>query len=83
MTKHNERYLYIKLFIQGHIKLYIFNIYLHANMSEKQNRITLQNELITLIKNSIISKFHVIIIGDFNTNINRYYDKVQLCSKLN
>jgi hypothetical protein len=41
-------------------------------MSEQQQRISLQNEIINLVNESVKNNFHIVIIGDFNTNLNRY-----------
>ena len=70
----NERYLYVDLYLKGHVKMRVIVVYLHANMSEQKQRILLQQELINLINESVKSNFHIVIMGDFNTNLDRYYE---------
>ena len=69
MHKSNERYLYVDLYLIGYHKLRVIVVYLQANISEKEERVKLQHEIITLIKNSNYEKFYMIIMGDFNTNL--------------
>jgi len=81
--KSNERYIYADLYLAGHIKLRVIVTYIHANMSEKEERINLQNEIIDIIKNSNYKKYYTIIMGDFNTNIDRYNNKINNNAKIN
>ena len=83
MYKSNERYLYIDLYLAGHHKLRVIVVYLQANMTEKEERITLQHEIIILIKNSNYEKFYTIIMGNFNTNLDRYNEKITNNSTIN
>ena len=79
----NERYIYIDLYLHGHVKVRVIVVYLHANMSEQNQRISLQQEIINLINESVKSNFHIIIMGDFNTNLNRYNELIKSGKTIN
>src|SRR5215216_6331644 len=57
----SDRFIYVDLFLPGHIKLRIFSIYLHAkrNASVKIERLK--------------SDFKIILLGDFNANLDKYW----------
>ena len=79
----NKRYLYVDLYLKGHVKMRVIVVYLYANMSEQKQRILLQQELINLINESVKSNFHIVIMGDFNTNLDRYYELCGNGKKIN
>ena len=64
------------LYIKGHIKLRVYNIYLYANPALKEERITLQNDILISINNGLNANFHIVIMGNFNANLDTYKKKV-------
>ncbi len=72
----NDRFIYVDLFFKGHIKVRIIVVYVHANPNARQQRQTLQSQLIELIRISRKAQYHIIIMGDFNTNIERFYSSI-------
>ena len=58
----NERFLYIDLYIKGNIKLRVYNVYLHANLTQKTDRISLQNQILFSINQELAANFHIIVM---------------------
>src|SRR3990170_1255500 len=63
------RYIFIDLQLKNKKKLRIFQIYLHANNSDIQSRVLLQNEIILKIEAAKQKGFEIIVMGDFNIDI--------------
>ena len=71
----NNRFIYIDLFLNGHVKLRVFSLYIHtspSNPQDKHNRRILQKQLLHIIDDSIREHYHVIFMGDFNTDIDDF-----------
>jgi len=77
----NDRFLYVDLFFKGHIKVRIIVIYMHADPTAKQQRQALQKQLIELLSSSQVAGYHTIIMGDFNANLERFYNSVSKNNK--
>ncbi len=69
----HDHFLYVNLFLKGDIKLRIIITYLHAHLLDKTYRTHLQHQLCDLISSSLTSSYHIVIIGDFNINLNKLY----------
>src|SRR5688572_8276519 len=67
------RYIFIDLQLKNKKKLRIFQIYLHANNSDIQSRVLLQNEIISKVETVKQKGFEILVMGDFNIDI--YKDK--------
>jgi len=52
-------------------------------MSEQNQRILLQQELINIINESVKNNFRIVIMGDFNTNLDRYLELCNSGRKIN
>src|SRR3954447_25554977 len=74
----SDRFIYLDLFLSGNIKLRIFSIYLHAakDSTSKKNRIALQKEIIVHINSGLRDDFRVILLGDFNADLDVYWSNV-------
>ena len=72
----SDRFIYVDLFFKGHIKVRIIVIYLHADPTTRMQRQTLQAQIIDLLKSSQKEHYHTIIMGDFNANLERFYNSV-------
>jgi len=73
----HERYIYIDLYLKDKVKIKIFVIYLHANPSQKNERLELQKELSTYISQALNKKFRVIVMDDFNANLDTYLSLIE------
>jgi len=80
----NDRFIYVDLYLCGHIKLRIFSIYLHANRSAatKTACLKLHNLILEHIKDGLKSDFKIILLGDFNANLNKYWNRINECRSL-
>src|SRR6266511_2846 len=75
--------MYVDLFIKGHIKVRIIVVYLHADPTARQQRQALQSQLIDLLNSSQSAHYHTIIMGDFNANLDHFYQSVSKNNKGN
>jgi len=78
---HNDRFIYVDLFFKGHIKVRLIVVYLHADPTARQQRQALHSQLIDLLITSQRSQYHTIIMGDFNANLNHFYQSVSQHNK--
>src|SRR3989337_4166884 len=69
----NGRYIFIDLQLKNKKKLRIFQVYLHANNSDIQSQVLLQNEILLKIETAKQKGFEILVMGDFNIDI--YKDK--------
>jgi exonuclease III len=68
-TKGNMgRYIYVDLNFKRHITLRIFQVYLHANPSDIDQRVLIQNEICQEIINAKLLGYDIVLMGDFNFN---------------
>src|SRR3990170_2543454 len=65
------RYIFADLQLKNKKKLRIFQIYLHANNSDIQSRVLLQNEIILKIEAAKQKDFDIIVMGDFNIDVHK------------
>ena len=81
----DDRYIYIDLFLAGHVKLRIFCIYLHASLTSetKKERLKLHKTIINHIKDGLKSDYKIILLGDFNANLSTYWSQYNNGSPLN
>src|ERR1043165_1616519 len=65
-TKGNMgRYIYVDLNFKRHITLRIFQVYLHANPSDIDQRVLIQNEICQEIINAKLLGYDIVLMGDF------------------
>ncbi|CAJ0893772.1 6198_t:CDS:2 [Entrophospora sp. SA101] len=70
------RVIYLDLFMKGHIKLRIIQVYLQANFTGNKKEITdLHHYIITLIDQGKKNNYKLIIMGDFNLSPERYKEE--------
>jgi exonuclease III len=71
----DDRFIYIDLYLAGHIKLRIFCIYLHASLTSetKKERLKLHKTIIKHIKDGLKSDFKINMLGDFKANLDNYW----------
>ena len=69
------------LYFKGHLKLRIIVIYLHVNPLDKPYHIKLQQQLYDLITSNINVFYYIIMIEDFNTNLEHFYNYFSSTSK--
>ena len=75
-----SRYLYVDLFLKGHFKIRIISLYIHANCNDKtsaHHRRLLQKEILHLLDDSAKQYFNIIIMGDFNVDLDLYQQKLK------
>src|SRR5204862_192330 len=60
----------------GSTTIRIINIYVQCNEKDKDKREKLLNELLKLMKEADQRKFHLVIMGDFNADMERYIAKI-------
>jgi len=77
----DDRFIYVDLFFKGHIKVRIIVVYLHADPSAKQQQQSLQDKVKALLHSSQLDQFHIVLIGDFNANLDRFYHSVSKHNK--
>src|SRR5688572_17740724 len=70
----HDRYIYIDLLFKGKLKLRVINVYLPSSNQQKELSIKIQNEIMHLLKESIEQHYHIIIMGDFNCDLDEYYN---------
>ena len=73
------------MMLREHLKLRIFSYYIQANIKDSfhvYKRRLLQKQILDLIDSCIKDNIHVLIMGDFNTNLDVYYDKLKNYSKI-
>jgi len=66
-------YIYIDLQLKNKVKLRIFNIYLQANNAHIQQSLLLEKEILEYIQQAHRCQFRIIVIGDFNVNVDNSY----------
>ena len=66
---------------KGSTTIRIINIYVQCNEKDKDKREKLLNELLKLIKEADQRKFHLVIMGDFNADMERYIAKNKLATR--
>ncbi|HXT83480.1 MAG TPA: hypothetical protein VN704_03980 [Verrucomicrobiae bacterium] len=66
------RIISMDLKFKGSTTIRIINIYVQCNEKDKDKREKLLNELLKLIKEADQRKFHLVIMGDFNADMERY-----------
>src|SRR6184192_872659 len=71
----------IDLKFKGSTTIRINNIYVQCNEKDKDKREKLLNELLKLIKEADQRKFHLVIMGDFNADMERYIAKNKLVTR--
>ena len=74
----NDRFIYVDLFLAGHIKLRVFSIYLHAKRTSatKKEHLNLHKIILEHIKDGLKSDFKIILLGDFNANLDKYWSHI-------
>ena len=75
------RIISMDLKFKGSTTIRIINIYVQCNEKDKDKREKLFNELLKLIKEADQRKFHLVIMGDFNADMERYIAKNKLATK--
>src|SRR5205823_12093769 len=67
------RVIYVDLYMKGHTKLRIVQVYLYASPTHRSTETrALYKELETLVHNSTRDNFKLIIMGDFNLNYDKF-----------
>ncbi len=77
----NNRFMYIDLYFKGHIKVRIIVVYLQADITARQQRQALQSQLVALLQTSQAEHYHTLIMGDFNANLDHFYQSVSKNNK--
>ena len=74
----NDRFIYIDLFLAGNIKLRVFSIYLQASVdsASKKDRLKLHKTILGHIKEGIQSDFKIVLLGDFNADLDSYWSYI-------
>src|ERR1041384_6941323 len=75
------RIISMDLKFKGSTTIRIINIYVQCNEKDRDKREKLFNELLKLIKEADQRKFHLVIMGDFNADMERYIAKNKLATK--
>ena len=63
-----DRYIYVDLRFKRHVTIRIFQIYLHANPSDINQCVLIQNEICQEIINAKSLGYEIVIMGDLNCN---------------
>jgi exonuclease III/ribonuclease HI len=69
---HNGRYIYADLYMKGRTKIRIIQVYIHANLEKKTEIIQLHRTLTSLIEDTVRKGFQLVIMGDFNADLNKF-----------
>jgi exonuclease III len=74
----SDRFIYIDLYLPGDLKLRVFSIYLHASQdaTSKTNRLKLHKVIINHIKDGLKGNFKIVLLGDFNADLDTYWHNV-------
>src|SRR6266498_5252721 len=68
------RVIYVDLYMKGHTKLRIIQVYLYASLTHRSTETrALYKELETLVRNSTKDNFKLIFMGDFNLNYDKFH----------
>ena len=78
---HSDQFIYVDLFFKGNIKVRIIVVYLHADLTARLQRQAVQSQLIELLNTSQTAKYYIIIMGDFNANLEQFYHSVSKYNK--
>ena len=78
---HSDRFIYVDLFFKGNIKVRIIVVYLHVDPTARQQRQVLQSQLIDLLNKSQTAQYHILIMGDFNANLEQFYHSISKYNK--
>ena len=71
----------MELKFKGLTTIRIINIYVQYNEKDKDKKEKLLNELLKLIKEADQRKFHLVIMEDFNADMERYIAKNKLATR--
>ena len=78
----HDWFIYLDFFFKGHVKLCIIVTYIHAHPLDQPHHVKLQHQLMNLINFSISSSYQVIIMEDFNINLDYFYTATTSSSSL-
>ena len=69
------------MFFKGNIKVRIIIVYLHADLTARHQRQALQAQIIEILNASHSAQYHIIIMGDFNANLDHFHLSVSKHNK--